>query len=721
MRNIAKAICFLVALSLVIIAVEARSLPQSSSQLVSDGIDGDDDPVQASHSSGLFLKEMESSEEYCEQMYGFLPCSNSIYGHLFLILVYEYLLFHGESYLASGGEQMFKILGPGFFGASAFQILSALPEALILLASGLMNTKEVAQEYAYTGVGLLAGSSILLLTIIWGTCLIVGSHDLSNGAEYSILSTNSNSRILSCNRLLHSLSGFGIITDQETSYTARIMLFSVIPFFIIQLLNMIPTSSAKQVVILIALTISVIFLLLYFFYQIFQPWIQKRRLEFVKHEHLILKILQHVQKHAIGRILTRDGSPNVYVIKRLFEEIDRDGDDYISSSELKELLLEVKFTRSHINKEKAIEEVMKEFDLDGDQKITKDEFVNGFTKWLDEAKKAMDKRYYSQKSLRDIYRVFQPWIENKRKEREMKKNLMSAMLTYSKENRIGSLLTEDGKPNTAAIRRLFEKIDSDGDNCISQHELKELISDVKFGQVPLDANEVVTKVIEELDTSGDRRIDQQEFVMGISKWLKTSEKEASPSSFESQDDIYLKTWEETDKLVDEENSNGVVDASKWAWIKAIMYMVIGIIILAVLAEPLIYSVQSFSEAAGIPSFFTSFILVPLATNARAATSAISAARRKKPRTTSLTFSEIYGGVFMNNTLGFSVLIALVYARGLTWEFSGEVLAVLLVCGVMGLIASFRSTFPLWMSFLSFLFYPFSLLLVYVLIDVLDYV
>ncbi|KAK6230676.1 hypothetical protein QUC31_002194 [Theobroma cacao] len=562
MRNIAKAICFLVALSLVIIAVEARSLPQSSSQLVSDGIDGDDDPVQASHSSGLFLKEMESSEKYCEQMYGFLPCSNSIYGHLFLILVYEYLLFHGESYLASGGEQMFKIPGPGFFGASAFQILSALPEALILLASGLMNTKEVAHEYAYTGVGLLAGSSILLLTITWGTCLIVGSRDLSNGAEYSILSTESNPRILSCNRLLHSLTGFGIITDQETSYTARIMVFSVIPFFIIKLLNMIPTSSAKQVVILIALTISVIFLLLYFFYQIFQPWIQKRRLEFVKHEHLILKILQHVQKHAIGRILTRDGSPNVYVIRRLFEEIDRDGDDYISSSELKELLLEVKFTRSHINKEKAIEEVMKEFDLDGDQKITKDEFVNGFTKWLDEAKKAMDKRYYSQKSLRDIYRVFQPWIENKRKEREMKKNLMSAMLTYSKENRIGSLLTEDGKPNTAAIRRLFEKIDSDGDNCISQHELKELISDVKFGQVPLDANEVVAKVIEELDTSGDRQIDQQEFVIGISKWLKTSEKEASPSSFESQDDIYLKTWEGTDKLVDEESSNGVVDASK---------------------------------------------------------------------------------------------------------------------------------------------------------------
>ncbi|XVF78710.1 hypothetical protein PTKIN_Ptkin14bG0157500 [Pterospermum kingtungense] len=258
-------------------------------------------------------------------------------------------------------------------------------------------------------------------------------------------------------------------------------------------------------------------------------------------------------------------------------------------------------------------------------------------------KKAIDKRYYSQKSLRDIYLVFQPWIENKRKESEMKKNLISGMLNHFQSNSIGSLLTDDGKPDTTAIKRLFEKIDNDGDNCISQHELKELISDLKFGTVPLNVNEVVAKVIEELDTSGDQRIDQQEFINGISKWLKTSQKEAAPSSIESQDDIYQKTWEETDRLVDEERSNGGVHASKQAWIKAIMYMVLGIIILVVLAEPLIYSVQSFSGDASIPSFFISFILVPLTTNARVATSAIRAAWHKKPRTTSLTFSEIYGG------------------------------------------------------------------------------
>ena len=54
--------------------------------------------------------------------------------------------------------------------------------------------------------------------------------------------------------------------------------------------------------------------------------------------------------------------------------------------------------------------------------------------------------------------VFQPWIENKRKEREMKKNLISEMLNHFQSNTMGSLLTDDGKPDTPAIKRLLGQI-----------------------------------------------------------------------------------------------------------------------------------------------------------------------------------------------------------------------------------------------------------------------
>lgn len=71
---------------------------------------------------------------------------------------------------------------------------------------------------------------------------------------------------------------------------------------------------------------------------------------------------------------------------------------------------------------------------------------------------------------------------------------------------------------------------------------------------------------------------------------------------------------------------------------------------------------------------------------------------------------------MNNVLGFSVLLSLVYFRGLSWEFSAEVLIVLVVCAIMGVAASFTSTFPIWTSLVAYLLYPLSLILVYALND-----
>lgn len=710
MRLISKTVCFILFLLLTVrINVKGRSLAHSSVELlVSDGIND----VQENQSSILLLKGMDSSsEEKCEQLYGFLPCSSNIFGHLFLIAVYEYMLFHGEGYLASGGEKIFRILGPGVFGASAFQVLGALPESLILLASGLLNTREVAQEYVSTGVGLLAGTSILLLTMLWGTCVIVGSVQSSKPT----ISNTSSSRLLSW------FTEFRVTTDLQTSYTARIMGLSVIPFLILQIPKVFNSNSGEYLTVLISLVVSVASLLIYFFYQIFEPWIQKRRLEYVKCNEGLLRILQLVQERALGIILTGDGAPNINAIQRLFEEIDEDGDDCISPSEVRKLLLEIKSTGMNINKDSASEELIKVLDLNDDKKITKEEFVHTFTKWLEETKYAMEKRYFTINSLKRIDQVFHPFVESKRKEREMKRNLMSEIVSHLQSVALGNLIKEDGTPDLLAIRRLFEEIDRDEDNCISKDELKELMKKIEIGKISWDVDEAAEKIIEALDTSGDQMIDEKEFAEGIVRWSINPPENVTPVSTRSQDDNNRRTpWEEVDKLLKDEKTNAV-DKSSWAWFKAIMSMVLGVAILSVLAEPLTQSVQNFSEDAGIPSFFVSFVLAPLATNARAATSAITTACRKKSITTSLTFSEIYGGVFMNNVLGCSVLLFLVYARGLTWEFSAEVLVVLITCAIMSLAVSFRSDFPLWTSFMAFLLYPFSLFLVYVFNDVLDHV
>ncbi|RRT64059.1 hypothetical protein B296_00039589, partial [Ensete ventricosum] len=66
------------------------------------------------------------------------------------------------------------------------------------------------------------------------------------------------------------------------------------------------------------------------------------------------------------------------------------------------------------------------------------------------------------------------------------------------------------------------------------------------------------------------------------------------------------------------------------------------------------------------------------------------------------FHMIYGGATMNNILCLAVFLALVYVRHLTWDFSAEVLVILVVCIVMGIFTSLRTTFPLWTCFVAFL-------------------
>ncbi|TKY49146.1 hypothetical protein E2542_SST26572 [Spatholobus suberectus] len=697
-----KIVCFIFFAFVVALHVECRSLRPS----VSDGVH-DVQPQE----SYLQLKDqrVESSSDgkYCKQMYGFLPCSNNILGHLFLILVYEYLLFHGESYLAAGGEQIFKILGPGVFGASAFDVLGALPESLILLVTGLSSDKESAQESASTGVGLLAGSSILLLTVVWGTCVIIGNQKLKDDSNTG----DSNS---SSGGIKELLTGYGITMDVDTRKMARIMVFSVIPLIIMQIPNLFHFSSTpRNVTLMVALIVAVVFLISYFIYQVFKPQIEKTRLEYIKHDDLILRIFQRVEKQTLQKILTEDGTPNVTAISGLYHEISqREGKDLLAS-EVKELLFGNKLTDTNI-KEEQIADLLKVFDRNGDQIITKEEFVTGLTEYINQTKHALDRQYLPKESLNKMYQTFiKPWIEHVRMERDLKRHLISEVLKHAQNDMVGRLRNEDGTPDKTAIRRLFEEIDVNGDNHISRSELEKIVKGIRFGRV-VDAEEAVTKLVQDLDLNRDDEISETEFVEGLTKWMNSNSSQAANSKSSSHG--IHQTWEDVEKVMEENQTKGAS-----AWLTAIAYVVLGITILSLLAEPLIASVQKFSEAAGISSFFISFILVPLATNFREATSAIKEASHKKSSNTSQTMYEIYGAVFMNNILGFVVISILIYMREVTWEFSVDVLIVAIVCAVMGLAASFRPTFPLWTSFPAYLMYLIALLLVFVLKDVINYV
>lgn len=50
--------------------------------------------------------------------------------------------------------------------------------------------------------------------------------------------------------------------------------------------------------------------------QVFQPWIQRRRLAYNKHKHVISGILKHLKMHALGRFCTNDGTVDKEVLEK---------------------------------------------------------------------------------------------------------------------------------------------------------------------------------------------------------------------------------------------------------------------------------------------------------------------------------------------------------------------------------------------------------------------
>ncbi|KAF6177164.1 hypothetical protein GIB67_025501 [Kingdonia uniflora] len=500
----------------------------------------------------------------CQPTYAFLPCTSNIWGQLFLVITYQYLLFLGEGYISAGSDGIFKLLGPGIFGASAFHLLGSLPEAVLVAVSGIYGSVESAQETVVTGMGILAGSTVVLLTLLWATCVVVGRLNLS-------ASTTLPGAPQQQNRF--SLTGSGVTTDLETSYSARIIIVSLIPFIIAQIPHIFGSSSGGRVAMLISVLLSLALLIAYCFYQVFQPWIQNRRFEYL--------MLSAIGDVVLQRLLNDDGTPNTPVIKELFHKFDQDNDKFIKIAELKGLILGIQFEEVGLNKDNFVETVLKEFDTSGDARIDENEFVRGISKWLSETKQAARKQRHHQGT---------------------------------------------------------------------QYK-----------------------------------------------------------------NIFKSTKEEQAALINQGNASAQrTNVPYLSFIKASLLLVFGTAILATLAAPLIDTVQSFATSTNVPSFFISFTVIPFAVNYREAVSAITSIRQKKQQSASLTFSEIYTAVFMTNIVGLAMFLGIVYARGLAWDFCAEVLVVFIICIVMVLFTSFRTTFPLWTSFLVYLLYPLSLSMLLVL-------
>ncbi|XP_065629331.1 sodium/calcium exchanger NCL1 [Quercus suber] len=239
------------------------------------------------------------SSDGCEQTYGVMPCANTVLGNGFLILVYAYCIFWAAKILTDGSEILLEILGPGIIGGLSLLIFSSLPNAIIILASGLSETKETAQSQLSIGMGLVAGTAVNLLTLLWGSSVLFSRHDLEDSAD-------------STNTKRFSFTGSVVKTDIQTTYAARIMVISVIPIMVVLLPQAFKKTSQSRYALLISVIVSFSLLVSYGVYQIFQPWIQKRKLDYANQKHELSN--KHSKSNATRIFYKENGEPDAAAI-----------------------------------------------------------------------------------------------------------------------------------------------------------------------------------------------------------------------------------------------------------------------------------------------------------------------------------------------------------------------------------------------------------------------
>lgn len=161
----------------------------------------------------------------------------------FLFTIYAYVLYSGSNLISDGSELLQLIPAiAGIVGSIVLPILGAVPDGMMVLFSGLGPD---AQEQVAVGVGALAGSTIMLLTLPWFLAVMGGRVSIVAGVpQYKRPSGIPAEQEWEKLQPPGSLSLFstGVGVDKAVSLNAKLMLFTALLYLLIQL----PATSAEK-------------------------------------------------------------------------------------------------------------------------------------------------------------------------------------------------------------------------------------------------------------------------------------------------------------------------------------------------------------------------------------------------------------------------------------------------------------------------------------------
>eukprot|EP01062_Namystynia_karyoxenos_P008972 TRINITY_DN1316_c0_g1_i1.p1 TRINITY_DN1316_c0_g1~~TRINITY_DN1316_c0_g1_i1.p1 ORF type:complete len:627 (+),score=251.81 TRINITY_DN1316_c0_g1_i1:96-1883(+) len=153
------------------------------------------------------------------------------------------------------------------------------------------------------------------------------------------------------------------------------------------------------------------------------------------------------------------------------------------------------------------------------------------------------------------------------------------------------------------------------------------------------------------------------------------------------------------------------------WRRSLTMMLGGTGMVLLFSDPMVDVLAGIGTFLGVPSFYISFVLAPLASNAAELLSAMNYAAKQTKATFAVGVSQLLGAACMNNTFCLAIFLTQIYVNKLRWEFSAETLSIITVELLM-FVMSQRSVFPTWTAIVVGALFPASIAMVYVLENII---
>ncbi|KAH0932637.1 hypothetical protein HID58_009754 [Brassica napus] len=228
-------------------------------------------------------------------------------------------------------------------------------------------------------------------------------------------------------------------------------------------------------------------------------------------------------------------------------------------------------------------------------------------------------------------------------------------------------LIRDGQLTKESLKSLFDKIDRNKDGKIQISELKDLTVEFGvYGRMKCDINEFANTLLADFDKDKDGELDENEFEEGVMKLLNQYKFDNPDTPRQGNTCIYrtasdsvhvknLSQGEEAGVLkLEMPKQTLVAKLLSLRTLKAVLKVIGGMLMVLFLAKPFMININLLSVTAGVPSFYAVF--------------------------------AIYRDVTMNNLMGMSIVLAIVYTKGLKWDYSTEALVAVVVGLAIGLPA-----------------------------------